>query len=124
MAKLTPKASLNEWQQLLAKSSYVKKTWTTAEVDKKPLAQFAREVSPMYAHILGNPTIVAKENTKGKIFLKMVIPLEGGESEFDLSYTVKEGDFQEGDTIDKDSLVFCVERFHHLSHLYVTGELL
>ena len=121
MAKFNAQA-IAEMKEVFNKAQYVKREWKTDESHTMSISEYAELIDTTMSHISGNPVVIAKERKDGNIFLKMWIPLEGGAGvEYDLSY---ENDFEEGDEIEKDSLVFCIEHFLDKKHGYVTGEIL
>lgn len=121
MAKFNVKA-VAEMKEVFAKAQYIKREWKTDESCTMTLSEYAELIDPTMGHVSGNPVIIAKERTDGKIFLKMWIPLEGDSGvEYDLSY---ENDFEEGEEIDKDSLCFSIEKFLDKKHGYATGTVL
>ena len=121
MAKLSAK-QISEWKENDKKSSYVRKEWKTAEEDILTLSEYANLINPIYKHVSGNPTIIAKERKDGGYFYKMLIPIGGNDSvEFSLAY---KNEFEEDDEIDVNTLQFCTERWGELSHTYVTGEVI
>ena len=118
MAKFNAKA-VAEMKEVFNKATYIKREWKTDEDTTMTLSEYAELIDPTMAHVSGNPKIIAKERKDGNIFLKMEIPLEGGSTvEYDLSY---ENDFEESDEIEKDSLMFCIEKFLNQKHGYATG---
>lgn len=122
MTKFSAKA-IAEMKEVFVKAQYIKKEWKTDEGCTMTLQEYAELIDPTFAHVSGNPEIIAKERKDGRgLFFKMAIPLEGASIvEYDLSY---ENDFEEGDVIDLKTLTFCIEKFLDKSHAYVTGELL
>jgi len=108
-----------ELKEVFNKAQYIKREWKTDESMTLTLSEYAELIDPALAHVTGNPTVIAKERKDGGIFLKMSIPLEDGEGEFDLSY---ENDFEEDDEIDLKTVKFCVEKAMGKSHGYITGE--
>lgn len=121
MKKFDVKA-VAELKEVFVKAQYIKRVWKTEDKYTMSLQEYAELIDPMFKHVSGNPTIIAKERKDGNIFIKMQVPLKGGSSaEFDLSY---ENDFDEGDVIDKDSLYFSVETFLDKKHGYASGKIL
>ena len=110
-----------ELKEVFGKAQYVKREWKTDESCTMTISEYAELIDPAFGHVTSNPTVIAKERKDGGIFLKMSIPLDGGEAEFDLSY---ENDFEEDDEIKLDTLTFCVEKAMGKSHGYVTGEII
>lgn len=110
-----------ELKEIFEKSQYIKREWKTDESLTMTLSQYAEFINPAFKQVTGNPVVIAKERKNGGIFLKMVIPLDNGDAEFDLSY---ENEFEEGDEIKLDTLNFCVEKALGKSHGYATGEVI
>ena len=110
-----------ELKEIFEKSQYIKREWKTDESLTMTLSQYAEFINPAFKQVTGNPVVIAKERKNGGIFLKMVIPLDNGDAEFDLSY---ENEFEEGDEIKLDTLVFCVEKALGKSHGYATGDVI
>lgn len=110
-----------ELKEVFNKAQYIKREWKTDESMTLTLNEYAELIDPAFAHVTGNPTVIAKERKDGGIFFKMSIPLDNGEGEFDLSY---ENDFEEDDEIDLKTVKFCVEKAMGKSHGYITGEVI
>ena len=110
-----------ELKEVFNKAQYVKREWKTDEACTMTLSEYAELIDPAFKHVTGNPVVISKERKDGGIFLKMSIPLDGGEAEFDLSY---ENDFEEDDEIDLKTVKFCVEKAMGKSHGYITGEVI
>lgn len=107
-------------KEVFSKSQYIKKEWKTDDSLTCTLQEYAEFFDPVFFHVNGNPTIIAKERKDGGIFLKMAIPLEDGSIiEYDLSYR---SDFEEDDEIDVNTLKFCIEKFLDKEHGYATGD--
>lgn len=124
-------ATINRVKELVSKSMYIKREWRDVEGLEWDLPKYAEQIDPLMGHISDNPTIISKSRKDGKgSFLKMWIPLGESGAEFDLSYQRSSDDYngpiyEEGDEIDKETLVFRVESFlNEEDHLYVTGEVL
>ena len=105
------------------KGQYVKKNWQVDEKDDLTLEEYAEYIDPTYKHLEGNPVIIEKDRKdkeKG-VFYKMAFSIEGGGIiEYDLSYN---HEFEEGDEINKDTLMFRTEKFLDKEHVFATGEL-
>lgn len=110
-----------ELREVFNKAQYIKREWKTDESMTLTLSEYAELIDPALSHVTGNPTVIAKERKDGGIFLKMSIPLDNGEGEFDLSY---ENDFEEDDEIDLKTVKFCVEKAMGKSHGYITGDVI
>ena len=122
MAKFNSTA-LADIKEAAKKSQYIDRSWKTDDSCTMTLQEFAELIDSTYKYVNDNPVIISKDRKDGKSFLKMWIPLEGDSgAEFDLSY--EQDEFDEGDTIDKNSLKFCMERFFDKTHLYATGEII
>ena len=106
------------------KAEYIKREWITADDSLMTIEEYAEYINPVYKHVdtSKNATIIAKERKDGGTFLKMSIPLEGNsEAEYDLQY---ENDYEEGQEIDTESLIFGVECFLEKQHAFVMGDII
>jgi len=104
------------------KAQYCKKNWQVDENDDLTLEEYTEYVDPAFKQISGNPVIIEKTRDDGGHFCKMLIPMEGGSRmEYDLSYRHT---FEEGDEINKDTLLFRTEKALGKEHCFATGELL
>ena len=112
-------------KEAFLKGTYSIKKWVT--IKQIPLDEYAASWNPLMQHISGDPEVVAKEKKSGDLFLKVRIPIgEGSFAEMDLSYEngspKNELPFEEGDTLNLDSLMFCVETYCGKIHTYITDE--
>lgn len=128
MAKFNAK-EVQTLRETFNKSIYLKRSWHTDPQLTMTLQEYCEIIDPTFKTIVGNPIIICKENKKGGIFYKMLVSLQDGEAELDLTYQLKDDDYDgplynEGDEIDPKTLMFCVEKFLDKEHGYVTGEII
>lgn len=106
-----------------ASKPYETNVWTLSTVFT--LQQFVEKINPEYSKVTGAYIIAKKRNDNGKIFHKMAVAF--GEEhlvEWELSYERSRTNFEEGDEIDTNTLLFCLETCGEKTHLFATGELL
>ena len=104
------------------KPLYIRKEWKVDENEDITLEEFAEYVDPSFKYVEGNPVVVEKDRKDEKgTFNKLVFTLRGGSTaEYDLSY---KHDFEEGDVLKLDTIVFRTEKFLEKEHQFATGEL-
>jgi len=106
-----------------ASKPYETNVWTVASVFT--LKQFTESINPDYSQVTAAYIIAKRRNDNGKIFHKMAVAF-GDEHlvEWELSYERSRTSFEEGDEVDINTLLFCLETCGEKTHLFATGELL
>lgn len=103
---------------------YKKYTWALTRV--LTLEQFKETVDPKYKDISCAYVIAKQRKDNGKIFHKIEVMFNNSDSdEWELSYDrSRSGCFEEGDELDVNTLMFCIEVHDDTKHLFATGDLL
>lgn len=136
MAKIQPRNfdELSEREQKafvedLKKHSYTKKVWETVAV--MTVQQYSKYVKSFYGEleisqveVYAQPYTFKKDGKEKKSsFLKVKITFEDGtEDTQDLSKN--KTDYEEGDLLDPQTLLFCWEKFQDETHPYVKADIL
>jgi len=106
-----------------ASKPYETNVWTLTTVFT--LKQFTEKINPEYSKVSGAYIIAKRRNDNGKVFYKMAVCMgEDHLVEWELSYERSRVNFEEGDEIDPNTLLFCLEICGEKTHLFATGELL